>query len=76
MNKVVYDNNANGVKAMNALKSKKLFMLDMDGTLYIGDALIGEMDKTLDVLRTNGKKIIYLTNNSSKSKNSNKTITK
>ena len=50
------------------VKNAEYFLLDMDGTLYIGDELIGEMNKTLDVLRANGKKIIYLTNNSSKSK--------
>ena len=50
------------------VKNAEYFLLDMDGTLYIGDGLIGEMDKTLAVLRANGKKIIYLTNNSSKSK--------
>lgn len=44
------------------------FLLDMDGTVYVGDNLIGEMDKTLDLLREKGKKIIYLTNNSSKSR--------
>ncbi len=44
------------------------FLLDMDGTLYIGDELIGEMDATLNFLRERGKSIVYLTNNSSKSK--------
>ena len=51
-----------------ALKTAEYILLDMDGTLYIGDQLIGEMDKTLAYLRDNGKKLIYLTNNSSKSK--------
>lgn len=46
----------------------KYFLLDMDGTVYLGDELIGEMDRTLDFLRENGKKIIYLTNNSSKTR--------
>ncbi len=50
----------------DALKEIKYFLLDMDGTLYLGDRLIGEMDKTLAFLRENGKKLIYLTNNSSK----------
>ncbi|MBR2336526.1 MAG: HAD-IIA family hydrolase [Clostridia bacterium] len=50
------------------VKNAKYFLLDMDGTLYIGDKLIGDMDKTLATLRQCGKKIIYLTNNSSKSK--------
>lgn len=49
------------------VKNAKYFLLDMDGTIYLGDNLIGEMDKTLEFLRSQGKKIIYLTNNSSKS---------
>ncbi|MBQ7642928.1 MAG: HAD-IIA family hydrolase [Clostridia bacterium] len=51
-----------------ALKEIKYFLLDMDGTIYIGDELIGKMNETLDILRKNGKSVIYLTNNSSKSK--------
>jgi len=51
------------------LKDKKYFLLDMDGTLYFDDELIGDMEKTLKFLRGKGKKIIYLTNNSSKSAN-------
>ncbi|MBQ7373672.1 MAG: HAD-IIA family hydrolase [Clostridia bacterium] len=50
-----------------AVKNAKYFLLDMDGTVYLGDKLIGSMDKTLEKLRKCGKKIIYLTNNSSKS---------
>ena len=49
------------------LKRVKYILLDMDGTVYLGGRLIGEMDKTLDALRAAGKKLIYLTNNSSKS---------
>lgn len=51
----------------STLKNVKYFLLDMDGTVYLGDKLIGDTDKTLDVVRSAGKKIIYLTNNSSKS---------
>lgn len=50
------------------LNDAEYILLDMDGTLYIGDELIGEMDETLQYLRDKGKKLIYLTNNSSKSK--------
>ncbi len=55
-------------KLCETVKNAEYFLLDMDGTVYIGEELIGEMDKTLNFLRLNGKKIIYLTNNSSKSK--------
>ena len=42
------------------LKEVKYVLLDMDGTVYLGDRLIGEMDKTLDKIRESGKKIIFL----------------
>ena len=38
------------------LKKVKYILLDMDGTVYLGGRLIGEMDKTLDALRAAGKK--------------------
>lgn len=53
-------------KLSRTLKNVKYFLLDMDGTVYLGDKLIGESDKTLDFVRASGRKIIYLTNNSSK----------
>lgn len=46
----------------------ELFLLDLDGTVYLEGKLIGEVDKTLDKARKSGKKIVYLTNNSSTSK--------
>lgn len=48
------------------LKDKKLFLLDMDGTLYLDDDLF---DGTLDFLnqiKKNGGRYLFLTNNSSK----------
>lgn len=51
----------------DVLKNVKYLLLDMDGTVYLGGKLIGNMDKTLDKIRKAGTKIIYLTNNSSKS---------
>lgn len=52
------------------LKNVKYFLLDLDGTVYLGDKPIGDMVKTLDELRSHGKKIVFLTNNSSKSERS------
>ena len=52
---------------MNILKNKKLFLLDMDGTIYLDNNLF---DGTLDFLnyvKKNGGRYIFLTNNSSKS---------
>ena len=52
---------------MNELKSKRLFLLAMDGTIYLDNDLF---DGTLDFLahvRKIGGRYIFLTNNSSKS---------
>lgn len=52
---------------MSDLKNKKLFLFDMDGTIYLDNDLF---DGTLDMLehiRNIGGKYIFLTNNSSKS---------
>ena len=52
---------------MERLKDKKLFLFDMDGTLYLGNRLF---DYTLELLRTikeRGGRYIFMTNNSSKS---------
>lgn len=52
---------------MSSLKDKKLFLLDMDGTIYLDDDLF---DGTLDFLKyvkSIGGRYIFLTNNSSKS---------
>ena len=54
----------NGLKT--ALEKIKYFLLDLDGTLYLENSPIGDMKNTLRFLREKGKKIIYLTNNSSK----------
>lgn len=51
---------------MNNLKEKKLFLLDMDGTIYLDDELF---DGTLDFLayvKEIGGRYLFLTNNSSK----------
>ena len=51
---------------MSGLKNKKLFLLDMDGTIYLDNELF---DGTLDFLnyvKSIGGRYIFLTNNSSK----------
>ena len=51
---------------MSTLKEKKLFLLDMDGTIYLDDDLF---DGTLDFLayvKRIGGRYLFLTNNSSK----------
>lgn len=53
---------------MNNLKEKTVFLLDMDGTIYLGDELIDGSKKFLETIKNKGKRYIFLTNNSSKNK--------
>ncbi len=50
---------------MEKLKNAKLFLFDLDGTIYHDGVLIGDVKNTLRVLRETGGKVVYLTNNSS-----------
>ena len=43
-----------------------LFLLDMDGTIYLGDRLFGCTKPFLETVRALGKRHLFLTNNSSK----------
>lgn len=52
---------------MDSLKTKKLYMLDMDGTLYLDDNLFEGCLEFLQQIRDNGGRYLFLTNNSSKS---------
>lgn len=49
------------------LKNKKLFLFDMDGTIYIDNKLIDGTLNLLDKIKQKGSKYIFITNNSSKS---------
>lgn len=49
------------------INSVKLFLMDMDGTVYLGNEPIEGAFETLEYLRTHGRKICFLTNNSSRS---------
>ena len=48
------------------LSEIKCLLLDMDGTVYLGDRPIGGVGRTLSALRERGIRLIFLTNNSSK----------
>jgi ribonucleotide monophosphatase NagD (HAD superfamily) len=50
---------------MNSLKSKKLFLLDLDGTLYLDDALF-EGPGFPGACQRYGGRYMFLTNNSSR----------
>jgi len=52
---------------LNDLKSKKLFLLDMDGTIYLDNDLFDGTMQFLEYVKEIGGKAIFLTNNSSKS---------
>jgi HAD superfamily hydrolase (TIGR01450 family) len=44
----------------------RCFLLDMDGTLYLGERLLAGAARLLECLRARGQDFIFLTNNSSK----------
>ena len=54
---------------MQALKNVKLFLFDMDGTLYLGDNLFSFTKELLSTIHQKGYKYLFLTNNSAKSVN-------
>lgn len=49
------------------LQNMKLFLFDMDGTLYLGDRLYNFTIELLQTIRAAGGKYLFMTNNSSKS---------
>ena len=49
-----------------ALSDIKCFLLDLDGTFYVGERLIEGSVHFLEVLQEQGKDFLFLTNNSSK----------
>jgi HAD superfamily hydrolase (TIGR01457 family) len=50
----------------DSLTGVKCFLLDMDGTFYLGERLIEGALKFIDVLSQQGREYLFLTNNSSK----------
>ncbi len=53
-------------EAREALLACRLFLIDMDGTLYLGDEILPGAYDFISALRENGRDYIYLTNNSSR----------
>ena len=51
---------------MGTLAEKKLFLLDMDGTIYLGDRLFDGAAEFLRRVRARGGRYVFLTNNSSR----------
>ena len=52
---------------MSQLTEKRLFLLDMDGTIYLDETLFPGTKPLLSAIREQGGKYLFLTNNSSKS---------
>ena len=51
----------------DALQTIKLYLFDMDGTLYLGDRLYDFTIDLLQTIRATGGRYLFMTNNSSKS---------
>lgn len=56
-----------GVEPMARLGEKRLFLLDMDGTIYLDETLFPGTIPFLRAVRARGGRYLFLTNNSSKS---------
>ncbi len=52
------------------MKDKKVFIFDLDGTVYTGDALIPGADTVISELQERGKLVYLLTNNATKTRSS------
>lgn len=50
------------------IDSVETFILDCDGVVWKGDKLIDGVPETLDMLRSKGKRLVFVTNNSTKSR--------
>ena len=54
-------------KNTSILKGKKLFLFDMDGTIYLGDCLFDGVKELLNSIENMGAHYVFITNNASKS---------
>ena len=57
----------NTAPAAPGLDHVRCFLLDMDGTFYLGEALLPGALEFIDILRQQGRDYLFLTNNSSRS---------
>ncbi len=53
----------------NELKNIQLFVLDMDGTIYLGDKILPGAIDFVKETRESGRKVVFFTNNASKNPN-------
>src|SRR5919108_6601308 len=54
------------MKGNDSLAQVRCFLMDMDGTFYLGEQLLGGALKFIEVLQQQGREYLFLTNNSSK----------
>ncbi|KAK9795912.1 hypothetical protein WJX73_010326 [Symbiochloris irregularis] len=50
------------------IQNHEVFIFDCDGVIWRGDSLIEGVPETLDLLRSLGKKLVFVTNNATKSR--------
>jgi HAD superfamily hydrolase (TIGR01450 family) len=55
-----------GEAELARLRACAAFLIDMDGTLYVGEQLIAGADEFVASLRRDGRRYLFLTNNSSR----------
>ena len=53
-------------KECGTLKDKKLWLFDMDGTVYLGDKIFDGTVRLLEEITKSGGRYVFITNNSSK----------
>ena len=54
-------------KDISSLRTKKLFLFDMDGTIYLGNRLFDGVKELLEKIKNDGGRYVFITNNSSRS---------
>lgn len=54
------------MKELDPLAAVRCFLLDMDGTIYLGEQLLEGAREFIDLLHRQGRDYLFLTNNSSK----------
>ena len=55
------------MQSFEQIKNIKFFLMDMDGTLYLGNNLFPFTKELLKTIKEQGKKYLFMTNNSSRS---------
>merc|ERR1712147_48830 len=55
-------------EAKKLLDKTKTFIFDCDGVIWKGDSLIDGVPETIDMLKSMGKQLFFITNNSTKSR--------